>query len=215
MLTTNTGSALGDSGDAYGRHWQRNQKKTMEDFKKDPSVSIGEITEHDTDSKDIQYTISVFHYLTSGSLELDEICDEYNALPCKDWESEIYGVSKEQADWFERSGFTIKESFNTYNGESSLSQVLQGTYCESGLGDPYVLLQVHQGCDVRGGYTDAKLFRLSDEWMPSEEVYGTITTDREEYQVTSSYNGTSITDDNGNAVPLNEQSIISLYLCEY
>ena len=31
MLITSTGVALMDSGDAYGRHWQRNQK---EDFKR-------------------------------------------------------------------------------------------------------------------------------------------------------------------------------------
>ena len=32
-------------------------------------------------------------------------------------------------------------------------------------GEPYLLLQIHGGCDVRGGYTDAKLFKPSDDWM--------------------------------------------------
>lgn len=46
---------------------------------------------------------------------------------------------------------------NTYNGECLLSQTLQFIYFEYE-GDSYVLLQVHGGCDVRGGYTDAKVF---------------------------------------------------------
>ena len=29
----------------------------------------------------------------------------------------------------------------------------------------YVLLQIHNGCDVRGGYTDAKLFKLNDDYF--------------------------------------------------
>lgn len=50
---------------------------------------------------------------------------------------------------------------NTYNGEDLLSQTLQYTYFECD-GTPYVLLQVHGGCDVRGGYTAPRAFRLTD-----------------------------------------------------
>jgi hypothetical protein len=52
---------------------------------------------------------------------------------------------------------------NTYNGESSLSQVLQVI----GVGDTYdcdvIALSIHNGADVRGGYTDYKLFRINCE----------------------------------------------------
>ena len=34
MLTENTGTHMLDSGGGSGRHWQRNQKKSIEDFKK-------------------------------------------------------------------------------------------------------------------------------------------------------------------------------------
>ena len=48
-------------------------------------------------------------------------------------------------------------SVNTYNGEDSLSQTLQytafGTSCEG-----YILLQIHNGADVRGGYTAPRVF---------------------------------------------------------
>ena len=29
-------------------------------------------------------------------------------------------------------------------------------------GEEYLLLQIHNGCDVRGGYTDAKLFKCPE-----------------------------------------------------
>ena len=35
MLTENTGSAMLDSGDAYGRHWENNKQRTIDDFKND------------------------------------------------------------------------------------------------------------------------------------------------------------------------------------
>ena len=41
---------------------------------------------------------------------------------------------------------------NTYNGEDLLSQTIQYFYWTDDNG-PHVLLQIHGGCDVRGGYT--------------------------------------------------------------
>jgi len=36
MLTENTGRHMLDSGGAYGRNWERNQVKTIEDFENEP-----------------------------------------------------------------------------------------------------------------------------------------------------------------------------------
>ena len=38
MITENTGSHMLDSGGAYGRNWQRNQGKTIDDFKNERKV---------------------------------------------------------------------------------------------------------------------------------------------------------------------------------
>jgi hypothetical protein len=35
--------------------------------------------------------------------------------------------------------------------------------------ESYVLLQIHNGADARGGYTDAKLFKLSD-WVEPHQL---------------------------------------------
>lgn len=59
---------------------------------------------------------------------------------------------------------------NTYNGECELDRTLQftmftvegSTFLPDG---SYVLLQIHGGADVRGGYTDPVLFSCSDEDM--------------------------------------------------
>ena len=37
------------------------------------------------------------------------------------------------------------------------------------------LLQIHNGCDARGGYTDAKLFQVGEPYLPQEYAIGTFT----------------------------------------
>jgi hypothetical protein len=117
----------------------------------------------------------VYHYLSQ--LQTDEVCDFFNAMPCDDWDAEhVYGVSKAQWEWLNEffPELEVTRTFNTYNGESDLSQILQGSWIEcyrggrrSGL-EIYLLLQIHGGCDVRGGYTNAKLFLLPDYGIINE-----------------------------------------------
>lgn len=170
MLTESTGSALCDSGGDDGRHWQRNQKKTIQDFINEPECSL-ETYEYRNGQWDLTPTISLFHKLTS-SLDLDDLCNEFNSMPVENWNSDYYGVSSEGFEWLENLGFkAIGEAYNSYNGDSILSQVVQGQQLEFN-GDDYVLLQIHNGCDVRGGYTDAKLFKLdTDNVMFSEYCF--------------------------------------------
>ena len=55
---------------------------------------------------------------------------------------------------------------NTYNHDSLVDQILQYTYFEIEE-QGYVLLQIHGGCDARGGYTAPKAFRCNIEGSPS------------------------------------------------
>ena len=77
------------------------------------------------------------------------------------------------------------EPFNTYDGDSDLSQVLQGAWLEDADGDTYLLLQIHGGCDVRGGYTDAKLFKAEYDWQIHPYLQEYIDSDEieEEYEL--------------------------------
>ena len=50
---------------------------------------------------------------------------------------------------------------NTYNGEDFLSQIIQYVYWTEEDG-AHVMLQIHGGCDARGGYTDPVAFDVVD-----------------------------------------------------
>lgn len=161
MLTENTGTHFLDSGGTDGRNWQKNIKKSMQDFEEEEEESY----QFDDKYNEIYRNVSVFHYLTNN-LELNDICEDFNQLQnnSDNWEAnaDIYGVSSEAwsflIDCFD---VEVKYTFNTYNGESDLSQILQGSLIEIN-GDTYYLIQIHNGADARGGYTDAKLFKCGD-----------------------------------------------------
>jgi len=159
MLTENTGASILDSGGIYGRNWQRHEGKTLEDFIKQPSAWL-EVDIYGEDNVCLSPTVSVFH-ACRNALELDSYCHEYNAQGTGAFNGDYYGTDTGNCGWLEDHDFRpVGDGFNTYNWNSSHSQVLQGQELERD-GDKYVLLQIHGGCDVRGGYTEAKLFKLS------------------------------------------------------
>jgi len=162
MLTESTGAHICDSGGIYGRHWERNQKKSIQDFENEPEE---EYILH-KNGKWMDRRVSVFHYLSG--LELDDLCDQFNSMPCEDWDSEHCGISKAQQEFLEDNHEIVwGRVFNTYNGDSDLSQILQGEWLEI-FGEQYLLLQIHQGCDARGGYTNAKLFKTREDCLIHE-----------------------------------------------
>ena len=164
MLTENTGSHMLDSGGAYGRNWERNQSKTIEDFENEPE----EVYTYSKRWNEISRTVSVYHYLSQ--LQTNEVCDFFNSMPCEDWNVEdVYGVSTKQLEWLKGNAPDLKvtHTFNTYNFDSDLSQILQGSWIDID-GDYYLLLQIHGGCDARGGYTNAKLFVPPDHGIINE-----------------------------------------------
>ena len=155
MLTECTGTHMCDSGGDNNRHWQKNQKRSMEDFINDDIETI---------EKDDDYyyrTISLFHYLTDG-LELDSLCQEFNNInknPDK-WDSDLWGVC-EKAYKYLRHYYPLRledEIYNSFNWDSDLSQDIQYQFLSID-NNSYVLIQIHNGADIRGGYTSAKLFK--------------------------------------------------------
>ena len=166
MLTENTGTHMCDSGGDNGRMWQRNANKCIADFEAEPQ----ELYQYDPKYNDIHRTVSVFHYLTNN-LEVDDIAFNFNELNtnAKDWEADckeddasLYGVSLNAwLDLVTSNEVEVSRSWNTYNGDSDLSQILQGANLTINE-EHYVLIQIHGGADARGGYTDAKLFKCGD-----------------------------------------------------
>ena len=212
MLKEDTGSYFLDSGGAYGRHWQRNQEV---DFASKPAVEVDCNWSDEGDR--IDFTINLYHFLINN-LTSDDLTDEFNSRfnVMDDWDVLIAGLSGDAIYWLARR-FKMRASElsngwrDSYNfGESNLSQVIRYRY----IGDGYVILQVHNGCDVRGGYTDAKLFKLVGDGL-CEGVFGTIIyPDGRKVDVSTWYNGYSLTDAQGEEVLYETGMIINLYQLE-
>lgn len=175
MLLENTGIWLMDSGGVNNRHWQKNQWKTLPDFENEPQILIENNASYYT------IIISVFHYLTQEEMEIDGLCAWYNQeIIQQEWDcSEFYGVNESQKIRLEDNGFYTAISsekhhyFNSYDWDTELSQTIQWTILQNDNGKQYVLLQIHGGCDIRGGYTQARLFRLAYGCLPSRNIQGT------------------------------------------
>jgi hypothetical protein len=165
MLQEGTGVNMCDSGGVDNRGWQRNQKKTIKDFMNEDEESY----QFDFKYNEIYRNVSVFHYLSG--LELDDICEKFNRRQGADWDGNVgqlddtYGVSNRASEWLQSNyEVEVEYTFNTYNGDSDLSQILQGSRIRifnDGQDETYYLIQIHNGADARGGYTDAKLFKTS------------------------------------------------------
>jgi hypothetical protein len=219
MFVENTGSSILDSGSAYGRNHERNAGKTIEYFINKESAYIDEYWIKDAKtSKDLIYSVSSFKYLDGQNFELDAICKKFNKLneAGKDNDFEdFYGTCLKAGQYLKTQGFTIENAWNTYNDSYQvLDQVLQGAYLTNEAGERYVLLQVHGGCDVRGGYTDAKMFKLDkyNEYLTIPDVYGSITNGKKDYSIDNTYDGGTLTGENGAEIKVNKNSKISIEL---
>lgn len=164
MLQENTGRALCDSGDYYGRHWQQNQGV---DFKAQPEgrVEFWILGGDRSGELDIAPTLNVFHFLRDRleyNPTLDERYRQYveerdDYLDLQSAQSFVESLDGAGGIYGEGEPFTV----NTYNGEDLLSQVIQYVYWNDDDG-AHVMLQIHGGCDVRGGYTYPVAFDVAD-----------------------------------------------------
>ena len=168
MLTENTGTNFLDSGGENGRNWQRNKGRTAKDFNAEPAATV--------DFKyGIEVTLNVYHWLadrvtlsTPMNLKFGKFCAKA-ANKDKGW-------LELTADWLDSMsssntgedgprgiyGDGSPMSINTYNGECLLSQTLQYTFFTLDH-TAYVILQIHGGADVRGGYTKPRVFEVNGD----------------------------------------------------
>lgn len=198
MMTEPTAKHLCDSGSIYGRNYERNQKKTIEQFIAEPEQRF--VLESYGDKYEVIRTVSTFHYLCG--LSLDDICDEFNQLNIGadnwNWDADAYGVSFEAGGYLDALGAEIEYTFNTYNYESDLDQVLQGSLLKIN-DEYYYLIQVHGGCDVRSGYTDARLFACSNPYEPVIHEY--LWDRMDKYSINDELEYCDVYDESGKIVP--------------
>jgi len=180
MLKENTGRHMLDSGSHYGRHFEENRK--VEDMDNTP-ISTHSIRNYGEDEIELISHVSTYHFLkhrvdyTNESHQLTKQFYEYSHEEALDGESWTTCMD----------ALFGNASVNTYNHEHAVDQVLQfhaftlegvgydterdprPEDCEFVVGDrivraepdihgDFVALQIHNGCDVRGGYTAPVVF---------------------------------------------------------
>ena len=152
-----------DSGGAYGRNFERNAGRTAEDFLARPEIypiSFGGLT------------LDLFHFLRKR-VEIAPIDEgigrawdlfvrwvDSHGHGCEKWAE----IQTAFLPWAEsKLGVNVSREWghNTANNEDLLSQVIQYDVLDVD-GDSYVFLQIHGGCDIRGGYTAPRLFAIED-----------------------------------------------------
>lgn len=174
QLTENTGRALMDSGgtpkydeegnytgstEGYGRAYERDKNRA---FKDDP------VGEYDAYKDEIVVALSTYHFLMERAQihynpEMDKPfqqfmneCDSYGMSAMEEYIDHLIDLGHDIGGIY---GQGMPQIVNTYNGESILDRVLQFIYFEMD-GDAYVLLQTHNGADVRGGYSTPVLYEI-------------------------------------------------------
>jgi hypothetical protein len=162
LCRQNTGKSLCDSGDYYGRQYEKPISEAPIKLYKDT------------------VTISLPHWLEANLTideELLEICENSEGY----WAEEILedvGIEK----FSEIVGVELGKicTLNTYNSENDFDQDFQFTIL-SDSDDWYysdntvILLQTHNGCDIRGGYSTTVPCRLVGEdfldWVVEIDLY--------------------------------------------
>jgi len=156
MLTENTGAHILDSGSIYGRNWEKNRKIT--NWNDTPYIN----TEVYRD--EVITTVNVYHVLREEliySLDAKKLDEQFHSWAMsknygwlylmEEFVEEVLGIPRQYY-------YTV----NTFNHESNLSQVLQ--YVSFWYEDKqYIILQIHGGCDVRGGYSTPHIFESDYE----------------------------------------------------
>jgi hypothetical protein len=170
MLTENTGRSMLDSGGAYGRSWERNLALGVEALAKMPAVRF-------SDGSPVLDMFSFLNEHLEYAAVLDSAWSEFDtARPAEAWLSNLeefldtLGVPVD-GDFYSEARFSI----NTYNMEYCLlAQTIQFSFFGFG-GNDYMALQIHGGCDVRGGYTKPRIFKIKtsreDFYLSTESAW--------------------------------------------
>lgn len=163
MLIENTGVNYLDSGGYNNRSWQKNRE--IKDFRDTPVMTV------DIYKDEILFSKSVFHYLRDQIEYTKESAKMTTDMTRYGKKNDVWGLCLAE-DYVEKVLKVPFWTFNTYNGESLLEQVLQAvTFSQNDKN--YIALQIHGGCDVRGGYTEPVVFEMPDEYLyPDTDVMG-------------------------------------------
>ena len=165
MMIENSGCHICDSGGVSGRAWQHNRQIT--DWEALPELKVETWSDND-----FYCSVSAYKFLTSflsiteesrkWQKKFDEFCDleEYRS---ESWITCMEEFSKRKL------GIEYVRLENTYNYDNLLDHDIQFlmTYWDNparkvDLDQPLIILQIHTGMDIRGGYSSPRIFTLEE-----------------------------------------------------
>lgn len=178
MMTENTGRMGLDSGDYYGRNYEKSQGISVTDFIKQPEATLkfsifgrdGDLEKWNYEKPEFDCTINVFHFLCDRLVYDYHMQSRYTRFvnsKCGDYDSHFECVDKfvtlvSCVDSTKR-GDDYNYTVNTYNGEDLLSQIIQYTsFKDAKTDEVYFAVMIHGGCDARSGYTAPKFFKARE-----------------------------------------------------
>lgn len=170
MMKENTGSHMLDSGGAYGRNFEHNKEIN---FLETPYFY------DNTDKYGINITYNIFWYLTRF-LDITPESKKYNAQFQKLYKKYPEKYDPDLMETFIGELMEVSDdikcltssTINTYNYDNLLSQILQYTAFENeDTNQVFIILQIHGGCDARGGYTQPRVFEITGYDTQQSEVY--------------------------------------------
>lgn len=177
QLHENTGAHFLDSGGAYGRHHERNRGKTWEQLA-EPAVRVEAhvYTHGDVPQLELLGTVSLAAWMEANLEYSPEVQDMFEAwVQANDPEGDNYDM--QHMEEFAASVHTwrigdLRVQY-TYNMDNDLSQDIQFiefTMDVDGFDTEFVLVQVHQGCDARGGMGSPKAYQVCTEYFGRWDV---------------------------------------------
>lgn len=154
MLRERTSMSLYDSGGAYGRHWQRNRKR---DIEHEPEFTL-KFTPNNKGKLETSLSISVYHWLKQQLHYGHSMrCVERlltKRIAQQDEDDSYYEALGKSLGY---KGSMLHEFYSTYGSEVPWSQSFQTSSGRIGR-KWFTLPMLHNGCDIRGGWTDAVPF---------------------------------------------------------
>lgn len=172
----NTGTHFLDSGGACGRRYQALEGKDLDEL---PRMNVK--VESYGSEPELIVSKSAYHFLKEHlvyALEMDRMFLSF----CEQDKTFVVGeksFNPKKKAWYECIPFwlayirdqlevdVIIKNTNTYNYENALDCVLQFSVFEITEGKhegEYIILQTHNGCDVRGGYSTPHVYSFQDDF---------------------------------------------------
>ena len=168
MLDSQAGRSFLDSGMAYGYNNDRNKAASAyyhNDKRNMPSAYIGACY------GDIEASSSLFHALNNSGMTYDPKMTrkfyEFASVYDEGWLTCL-------KHWYNQIGAIVELGENTHDDEHvSIDQIIQFD-CIDIDGDKYVVIQSHNGCDIRGGYSAPYIFKINhyEDFVMSLETCG-------------------------------------------